>query len=152
MLAGLFYVLLCWVENFVSLPWSLLFAPGTRCFSNLITGVSHCRTLFLWTGFLLSFDLIAGLDTWGVGCFSVIALYALQFFRLCRRGLSYSPSICSERYCVMLPTPVFVSPWFYNRLLCLLCYYENTPAHAFFVSNSIAGLVAWGGGCCYVGL
>ena len=75
-----------------------------------------------------------------------------NFFRLCQRGLSYSPSICSERYCVMLPTPVFVSPWFYSRLLFLLCQYENTPAHAFLVSNSIAGLVAWGGGCCYVGL
>ena len=103
------------------------------------------------TGFLLSFDLIAGLVTWGVGCFSVIALCAHESLTF----LLYAQptqSCVAERYCVMLTAPAFVSPWLYSRLLFLSCHYETTPAHAFLVSDSIAGLVTWGGGCCSVGL
>ena len=129
---------------------SFVCARDPRCFSDLITGVGQCRTFFPWTGFCcrLIWWLVLLPE---VLVFSVIALYALHFL-VWAQGLSYLPSICSERYCGMLTAPVFVSPWFYSRLLFLLCYYEATPAHAFLVSNSIAGLVTWGGGCCFVGL
>ena len=108
---------------------SFVCARDPRCFSDLITGVGQCRTFFPWTGFncRLIWWLVLLPE---VLVFSVIALYALHLL-VWAQGLSYLPSICSERYCGMLTAPVFVSPWFYSRLLFLLCQYENTSAHAF---------------------
>ena len=66
---------------------SFVCARDPRCFSDLITGVGHCRTFSCGLVCLLSFDLIAGLVTWGVGCFQLLLSIRFAFFLFAPTGI-----------------------------------------------------------------